>query len=133
MDTWRIGPIVWGALLIWIGTMIIVDERAGVASIGAGVILLAGALWRRAVGRRAGFILSAMGILLVLFGINDLNGDDKGIPLFATALIAIGALIITKAIGISRAVRSHGVTFTWERPAGPRRVRAPERDLDDEL
>jgi len=115
MDTWRIGPIVWGALLIWIGAMIIVDEDPGVASIGAGAILLAGALWRRTAGRRAGFILSVMGALLVLFGVNDLNGDDTGIPLFATALIAIGALIITKAIALSRAVKTTSITFTSSR------------------
>lgn len=115
MDTWRIGPIVWGALLMWIGIMKIIDEPAGMASIGAGVILLGGALWRRSVGRRAGFILSAMGILLVVLGFKDTATGGKGIPLFATALIAIGALIITKAIAVSRTVKTTSVTFTSSR------------------
>lgn len=132
MDQWRIGPIVWGALLIWIGVMIIVDEKPGVASIGAGSILLAGALWRRSAGRRAGFVLSAMGLLLVLFGIKDLNGDDTGIPLFATALIAIGALIITKAIGLSRMVKNNAITLQVRRP-GWKSGSGEPRNFDDEI
>lgn len=121
MDTWRIGPIIWGAMLIWIGVMKIIDEPAGMASIGAGAILLAGALWRRSVGRRAGFILSAMGILLVALGLKDTATGGKDIPLFATALIAIGALIVTKAIAVSRTVRSTQIV-----------IRGPRRPFDDE-
>jgi hypothetical protein len=115
MDTWRIGPIIWGSLFIWIGIMKIVDEPAGMASIGAGVILLGGALWRRSVGRRAGFILSAMGILLIFLGIKDTATGGRDIPLLATAFIAIGALIITKAIAVSRQVRSTGIVIQRRR------------------
>jgi hypothetical protein len=120
MDAWRIGPLMWGALFVWIGLMMIVDEDPGIASIGAGLILLTGALIRRSVGRRAGFLLSVNGLLLLLLGINDLNGDDRGIPLFATTLIAIGALIITRAIGLSRRMKSGGFMITMERPGSPR-------------
>lgn len=132
MDQYRIGPIIWGSLLIWIGIMGVVDERAGVASIGAGAILLAGALWRRSVGRRAGFILSVMGILLVLLGINDWNGDDRGIPLFSTALIAVGALIVTKAIGLSRKVQKSGFTMEWQKLGAPPRPGQTAPRGDDE-
>lgn len=118
MDTWRIGPLMWGALFVWIGIMMIVDEDPGIASIGAGVILLAGALLRRTVGRRAGFLLSVNGLLLLLLGINDLNGDDRGIPLIATTLIALGALIITRAIGMARRGQG-GITVIMERDRDP--------------
>jgi hypothetical protein len=110
----------WGALFVWIGLMMIVDEDPGIASIGAGVILLTGALIRRSVGRRAGFLLSVNGLLLLLLGINDLNGDDRGIPLLATTLMAIGALIITRAIGLSRRLKSGGFMITMERPGSRR-------------
>jgi hypothetical protein len=113
MDTWRIGPIIWGALLMWIGIMKIIDEPSGTASIGAGVIMLVGALWRRSVGRRAGFILSVMGILLVALGFKDTATGGKGIPLFATALIAIGALIVTKAIAVSRYAQRSGIVVRY--------------------
>lgn len=89
----------WGALLLWIGVMMVVEERAGVASIGAGAILLAGSAFRRAYGGRAGFVLTFMGILLLVLGLSDVGGDDRGIPLFATALIAIGSLVLVRAFG----------------------------------
>lgn len=127
MDQWRTGPIIWATLLIWIGVMMIVDEKPGVASLGAGAILLAGALWRRMSGRNAGFVLSVMGLLLLLFGINDLNGEDTGIPLFATALIAIGALIITKTIGLNRRLRSGGITIHYGKGTGFSTSRRPDR------
>lgn len=115
MDQWRIGPLMWGSLFVWIGIMLVIDEEPGAASIGAGVILIIGALWRRMVGRRAGFLTSASGILLVLLGLGDRNGDQDGIPLFATTLIAIGALIISKSVSLSRAMKRHDVTIEVSR------------------
>lgn len=106
----------WGALLIWIGVMGIVDEPAGVASLGAGSILLAAALFRKWIGNRAGFVLSLTGLLLVVIGINDLNGEDRGIPLLAVALISIGALIVVRALGARRWVndRARGITIRYD-------------------
>lgn len=102
MQALRVRALVWGALLVWIGVMGIVDERAGIASIGAGAILLIGALLRRAMGQHAGFVLTVAGVLLVLIGLNDLNGDDQGVPLFAVALIGFGAFIIARAFSVGR-------------------------------
>lgn len=99
----------WGSLLIWIGLMWIIDEPPGVASIGAGAILLAAALFRKAMGGRAGFVLSLMGILLVAIGIGDLSTDERRIPLVAVALIAIGAMIVVRALGARRWLK-HNVT-----------------------
>lgn len=91
-----------GALFVWIGLMMVIDERPGVASIGAGAILLASAAFRRATSGRAGFVGWAVGVLLVVFGLNALNGSSHGIPLLATALIAFGSLVLMRAIGGAR-------------------------------
>lgn len=124
MDQWRIGPLMWGALFTWIGLMLIIDEAPGVASIGAGTIFLVAAVCRRSIGRRAGFLISANGILLVLLGVNDLNGDDRGIPLLGTTMLAIGALIITKAFAVSRLAKQRGISV--------RRVDFEFRGTDDD-
>jgi uncharacterized membrane protein len=87
--------------------MMVIDEPGGVASLGAGMILLTAALFRRWIGRRSGFVLSIVGILLVAVGIADLGGKDKDIPLFATALIAFGALIVVKALSARRWIRDN--------------------------
>ncbi|HEX9711490.1 MAG TPA: hypothetical protein VGB52_02925 [Actinomycetota bacterium] len=102
MAAFRVRALMWGALLVWIGIMRVVDENAGVASIGAGAILLIGALLRRAMGQHAGFILTVAGALLVLIGLNDLNGDQPRIPLFAVALIGFGAFVIARALSAGR-------------------------------
>jgi hypothetical protein len=104
MTRWDLRTVIWGALFLWIGVMMVVDERAGVASIGSGAILLLGAVARRASPSRAGLTLTIAGLLLVGFGLNDLNGTDKGIPLIAVMLIAFGALAIGKALGRNRVV-----------------------------
>lgn len=134
LDARTIRVSLWGVMLIWIGVMMAVDEPAGVASIGAGAILLAGAALRRWMGRRAGFVLTVAGLMLVLLGLNDLNGDDTGIPLFATVLIAVGALIVLKAFGARRWIRhtSEQVTI-WLPGEDPRRQpRPPSEDLGQE-
>jgi uncharacterized membrane protein (UPF0136 family) len=102
LDPRTVRAAMWGALLIWIGAMMIVDEHAGVASIGAGVILLVAVFFRRAMGRRAGFVLTLMGTLLLALGIWDLNGDRRGIPLIAVALISIGTLVVLRTISAKR-------------------------------
>jgi len=102
MRPYLIRRAMWGTLLIWIGVMMVVEEPAGVASLGAGIILLVGALLRRAMGMQAGFVLTVAGALLVFFGVSDLNGEDTSIPLFAVVLIAIGAFIIARGIGYAR-------------------------------
>lgn len=118
MQRWTGTAVMWGALLIWIGVMGVVDERAGVASIGAGAILLTIGVLRRASGMRSGFVVTVGGLLLVAIGLNDLNGDDNGIPLFAVALIAFGALIIGKALG---AGKRRGTSIVIHRTSGPPR------------
>jgi len=102
LDPRTVRAAMWGALLIWIGTMMIVEEQPGVASIGAGVILLAAVFFRRAMGRRAGFMLTLMGVLLLGLGVWDLNGDRRGIPLIAVALISIGTLVVIRTISARR-------------------------------
>ncbi len=102
MDRLNLRSLIWGALIFWIGLMMVVDERAGVASIGAGAILLGGAAARRAMGWRAGLVMTIAGFLLLAFGLNDLNGTETGIPLFAVILIAFGALAIGKSLSRSR-------------------------------
>lgn len=104
-------------MLLWIGIMMVVDEAAGVASIGAGVILLAAAALRKAVSRRAAPAMLIAGLLLLALGVNDLNGDDKGIPLLAVALIAFGTLMLVKAL--TRPSRGSTITIVRE-PRPPR-------------
>lgn len=106
-NTRFIRTAMWGALLIWIGLMGIIDEAPGVAGIGAGAILLTAALFRKAMGGRAGFILSLTGILLVAIGISDLSTDERRIPLFAVALIAFGAMIVVRALGARRWLKNN--------------------------
>lgn len=102
-------------MLLWLGAMLLVDEDPGVASIGAGAILLIGAALRRAQGRRAGAFLPLVGVLLVLMGINDLNGEDRGIPFVATALVALGALMLVRAVTGPK-VASRGMMITFGDP-----------------
>lgn len=116
MRLWTIRRATWGLLLLWIGVMMVVEESPGVASIGAGAILLLSALLRRALAWRAGFVLWAMGALLVIFGLNDLGGDDRGIPLFAVALIGFGSLMLVRAFSTPWWQRSGAVV---RRPPEP--------------
>jgi len=102
MNGWTIRRAMWGSLVIWIGVMMVIDEAPGVASIGAGAILLLGALFKRAYGLRAGFVLTMVALLLLGLGLGDLGGEDNGIPLVATALIAFGAMMLVKAFGPRR-------------------------------
>jgi hypothetical protein len=113
------GRVTWGLMFLWLGVMLVVDEKAGVGSIGAGVILLIGAAMRKAQGRRAGAFLPLVGVLLVIMGINDLNGDDRGIPFLATALIALGALVLVRAVTGPK-VHSRGMMITFGDPDDPR-------------
>lgn len=102
MERWNLRGLVWGTLILWIGVMMVVDERPGVASIGAGVILLLGAVARRALGWRAGLVMTIAAVLLLGIGINNLDGTKNDIPLLAVILIAFGALAIGKAISRGR-------------------------------
>lgn len=121
MHPFRVRAVMWGVLLVWIGVMGVVDEPAGVASIGAGAILLIGAFLRRAMGAQAGFVLTVAGALLVIFGLNDLNGDTTRIPLFAVALIAFGAFVIARALSFGRGGSSIEIRHTPRpRPRAPR-------------
>lgn len=103
-------------MLVWLGAMGIADERPGVGSIGAGAILLLGAMIRKSQGHRAGAFLPLVGVLLVLMGINDLGGDDRGIPFLATALIAFGALVLVRALSVPRNTHGPGLTITFGEP-----------------
>ena len=116
VDTRIVRTMMWGSLLVWLGLMGVIEEPPGVASIGAGAILLTAALFRKAMGGRAGFVLSLTGILLLATGINDLSSDVRRVPLFATALIAFGAMIIVRALGARRWLRSHTTQITIQRP-----------------
>ena len=115
LDGRTVRASMWGALLIWIGLMMVIDEPAGVASLGAGAILLGAALFRRWIGRRSGFVLTLTGVLLAAIGIANLGGDDRDIPLLATALIAVGALVVVKALSARRWIREHAteITIYW--------------------
>jgi len=118
MQRWTGTAVLWGALLIWIGVMMVVEERPGVASLGAGVILLTIAVLRRASGFRSGFVVTVAGLLLLAIGIDRLNGAQRDIPLFATLLIAFGALIVGKALG---AGKRSGTTIEIRRSGGTHR------------
>ena len=106
----------WGVLFIWIGVMMVVNERPGVASIGAGVILLMAAFARRASGWRAGLVITIAGVLLLAFGIRDLSGSNKGIPLFAVFLIGFGAMVVARAISGGRWIKRNAGSITIRMP-----------------
>lgn len=106
----------WGLMLLWLGIMIAVDEAPGVASIGAGVILLIGAIRRRTQGRRAGAFIPLVGVLLVIMGANDIGGDDRGIPFVATVLIALGALVLVRAVTGPSVHPTRGMMITFGDP-----------------
>lgn len=117
------GRTTWGLMLLWLGVMLAVDEGPGVASIGAGAILLIGAILRRAQGRRAGAFIPLVGVLLVIMGANDLGGDDQGIPFVATVLVALGALVLVRAVTGPKVHSTRGMMITFGDPEDPRRGR----------
>lgn len=120
------GRITIGLMLLWLGIMALLpdeDVEPGVPSIGAGAILLLGAAIRKAQGRRPGAFIPLVGVLLVIMGINDLNGDDRGIPFVATALVALGALVLVRAFTAPRAPHSRGLMITFGDPEEPERRR----------
>lgn len=120
MTRWDLRKATWGVLVVWIGLMMVVNERAGIASIGSGAILLLGSVARRALGWRAGLATTVAALLLIAFGINDLNGTDKGIPLIAVMLIAFGSLAVAKALTKGRVIRDeHTITIRIPRDRAP--------------
>lgn len=90
-----VSRVVWGLLLIWIGTALSLHWTWGVGLLGAGAILLAAQAYRRGAGLKTdGFGLLA-GFVLVVCGIGNLAGFAiELVPLLFIAA-GIGALIST--------------------------------------
>jgi hypothetical protein len=94
----RIELATWGALAVWLGVMLIVDEKPGVTAVGSGGILLASALLQRAMRYEAGLFLWAFGLYFVITGIGDLaDVTETDVPFLAIVLIGLGALLMVRA------------------------------------
>lgn len=93
----RIEHATWGALILWLGVLLAVDERDGVGFLGAGAILFASALLQRLAGHAAGAPFWIGGGVLLYLGFDDLYGLDD-VPVAAIALIVLGALILLRAV-----------------------------------
>lgn len=95
----RIELATWGALLVWIGVMLMVDERPGVTAVGLGGIMLASAVIQRALGYRAGLLLWGFGLYFLIGGLADLTDLKLSNVALAGVLIAFGALLLIRATG----------------------------------
>ena len=124
----RLEGIGWGVLLISIGTIWLLPEKQvpqGSWLIAAGLILLGlNAIRYLNAIRVSGFSL-VVGILAMLAGLGEFFGLK--LPLFAIALIAVGACILLKPLlekdSISPTGRGWCGCWQWERESNRDRTR----------
>jgi hypothetical protein len=83
-------------LIVWLGVMLSIKERPGVAPLGFGVVLLGSAFYQRLRGWHAGVVTWAVGAILVGIGIGDLS-SDANIPWFGIAVILVGLWLLARA------------------------------------
>lgn len=87
-----IARAVWGVLLIWTGTVVLLSWGWGLGLVGAGVVLLAAQAWRSRLGLAVdGFGLTA-GALFVLCGAATLF--RASIDFFPIVCIVAGAALL---------------------------------------
>lgn len=95
----RIEFLTWGALLIWIGVMVVVEEEPGVTGVGVGGIMLLSAVVQRVRRYQAGLLLWGFGLYFLLDGLDTLIDIDVSEALVAGVLIALGVLFVARACG----------------------------------
>lgn len=98
----RLEAATWGLLLVWLGVMVVVDEKPGVARTGVGAILLLSAIAQRLRRYGAGILLWGFGLYFLLDGLSDLVDLDLSDAVVAGVLIGLGAAFLARALAGER-------------------------------